>query len=101
MEGITVLDLHHLTVLADGLPNPGPAAPPGMGGTFSDWISWAKYIGMFAGVMGLIACGVMMMVGRRNRSHLAAEGASGLVWVIAGASIVTLSVSMVTALMGG
>ncbi|MFM9625307.1 hypothetical protein OHS71_41120 (plasmid) [Streptomyces sp. NBC_00377] len=96
-----MFDPSHLIVLADNLPNPGPQAPPGMKGTFSDWISWGKYIGMFAGVMGFIACGVMMMVGRRNRSHLAAEGAGGLVWVIAGGSVVTLSVSIVTALMGG
>lgn len=101
MKGNLVFDPHHLTVLADSLPNPGPQAPPGMGKTFSDWISWGKYIGMFAGVMGFIACGIMMMVGRRNRSHLSAEGAGGLVWVIAGGSVVTLSVSIVTALMGG
>lgn len=87
--------------LAENIPNPAPKAPPGMGGTFSDWISWGKYIGMFLGAMGLIACGGMMMIGRRNRSHLAAEGASGIVWVIGGASVVTLSVSLVTALMGG
>uniref|UniRef100_UPI003F491E17 hypothetical protein n=1 Tax=unclassified Streptomyces TaxID=2593676 RepID=UPI003F491E17 len=87
--------------LADNLPNPAPVAPPGMKNTFGDWISWAKYIGMVAGVIGLIICGIMMMVGRKNRSHLSAEGASGLVWVIAGLSVTTLAVSVVTSMVGG
>lgn len=90
---------HHFATVADSLPNPAPASPPGMKDTFSNWISWGKYIGMFAGAMGFIACGIMMMVGRRNRSHLAAEGAGGLVWTIAGISTVTLAVSVVTAMM--
>lgn len=105
MEGTTLLSLlhdpNHLLILADRIPNPPPQAPPGMEKTFSDWLSWGKYIGMFAGAIGLIACGVMMSIGRRNRSHLAAEGAGGVVWVIAGVSTVTLSVSVVVAMMGG
>ncbi|WP_234327492.1 hypothetical protein [Streptomyces sp. NRRL WC-3742] len=80
--------------------NPPPKAPPGMEGTFTDWVSWAKYVGMVCGILGLIACGIMMTIGRRNRAHLSAEGASGLVWVIAGISAITLSVSVVTAMMG-
>ncbi|MEU9079972.1 hypothetical protein AB0D22_35520 [Kitasatospora sp. NPDC048538] len=80
--------------------NPAPAPPPGMEGTFTNWVSWGKYVGMFCGIMGLIACGIMMTIGRRNRAHLSAEGASGLVWVIAGVSAITLSVSVVTAMMG-
>lgn len=90
-----------LVPLAEDIPNPAPQAPPGMRGVFSDWISWAKYLGMVAGAIGMIACGIMMMVGRRNRSHLAAEGAGGIVWVIAGVSTVTLAVSVVTSMMGG
>jgi hypothetical protein len=79
-----------------------PAQPiPGLGDTLSQWIGWAKSIGMFAGVMGLMICGIMMMIGRRNRSHLAAEGASGMVWVIAGASVVVMAPGLITALMGG
>lgn len=72
---------------------------PGLGPTLTHWISWAKSIGMFAGVIGLIICGIMMMVGRRNRSHLAAEGASGIVWVIAGASVIALAPSLISSLM--
>lgn len=65
--------------------------PPGMEGLMGDWIGWAKWLAIGTGVLGLIACGVMMMVGRRNRSHLAAEGASGLLWVMAGLSVVSLA----------
>jgi hypothetical protein len=79
-----------------------PATPiPGLGDTLTQWIGWAKTIGMFAGVIGFIICGVMMMIGRRNRSHLAAEGASGLVWVIAGASVVVMAPGVISAMMGG
>ncbi|WP_435137775.1 hypothetical protein [Actinacidiphila sp. bgisy144] len=105
MQLLTVAQDHlHLLPVKDptpasGLNNPAPVAPPGMQGTFNDWIAWAKYLGMVAGVIGFIACGIMMMVGRRNRSHLAAEGAGGLVWTIAGISTVTLAVSVVTAMM--
>ena len=92
---------HHLSILADTLPNPAPVAPPGTSATFSDWISWTKYVGMVAGAIGLMICGIMMMVGRRNRSHLSAEGAGGIVWVIGGISTVTLAVSVVTTMFGG
>lgn len=73
-----------------------PAAPPpGMGTVGPQWIGWAKWVAIVAGILGLISCGVMMMVGRRNRSHLAAEGAGGLLWTVAGLSIVTLSAGVV------
>lgn len=69
----------------------GPEAPPGLDGLQGDWIGWAKWVAILAGILGLIACGVMMMIGRRNRGHLAAEGASGLLWVVAGLSVVSLA----------
>ncbi|MFI9203740.1 hypothetical protein [Streptomyces sp. NPDC053048] len=81
-----------MITLAEGeFPNPKPKAPHGMSGVFGEWVSWAKWIAVMAGILGLIACGIMMMVGRRNRSHLAAEGASGIIWVIAGISVASLA----------
>ncbi|ONI48500.1 hypothetical protein [Streptomyces sp. IB2014 011-1] len=85
-------------------PTPGtgwdapPASPPGMETILPEWVGWAKYIAIGAGILGLIACGVMMMVGRRNRSHLSAEGASGLLWVLGGLSVVTLAAGVVPAI---
>ncbi|WP_329151252.1 hypothetical protein OG275_38110 (plasmid) [Streptomyces niveus] len=79
-----------------------PAAPPpGMETVFPQWVGWAKYAAIGAGIVGLIACGIMMMIGRRNRSHLAAEGAGGLLWTVAGLSIVSLASGVVPAIIAG
>ncbi|MFC9298491.1 hypothetical protein ACFTWH_28015 [Streptomyces sp. NPDC057011] len=75
--------------------NQGPASPPGMDTIMPKWVGWAKYFAIGAGILGIIACGIMMMVGRRNRSHLAAEGANGLLWVLGGLSVVTLAAGVV------
>ncbi|MEK8106571.1 hypothetical protein NKG94_17435 [Micromonospora sp. M12] len=39
-----------------------------------------KWILIVAGVGGLLVCGIMMAVGRRNRSAFAADGAAGIPW---------------------
>ncbi|MEU1398395.1 hypothetical protein ABZ403_20355 [Micromonospora zamorensis] len=65
-------------------PNPGPAAPPGLETTGNLFIGWMKWILIVAGVGGLLVCGIMMAVGRRNRSAFAADGAAGIPWVLAG-----------------
>jgi len=44
-------------------------------------------------------CGIMMMIGRRNRSQLAAEGASGIPWVIGGLSVVSLAAGITSAVL--
>lgn len=96
--------LSDVVALAPMDPKPGtnwdapPASPPGMETILPEWVGWAKYVAIGAGILGLIACGVMMMVGRRNRSHLSAEGASGLLWVLGGLSVVTLAAGVVPAI---
>ena len=50
---------------------------------------------MVAGVFGLVGCGAMMALGRRNRSSLAADGATGIPWVLAGLTLIALSSSIV------
>jgi hypothetical protein len=85
---------HHLAVavevlraVPDGLaapPNPAPSAPPGLDATGAMFIGWIKWILMVCGVGGLFVCGIMMAVGRRNRSSFAADGAAGIPWVLAG-----------------
>ena len=83
------------------LPNPAPVAPPGLGDVVSDWIAWGKWVSGAGGFIGLMACGIMMMIGRRNRGHLAAEGASGTVWVVGGLSLVAAAPVLVTSVLGG
>lgn len=75
--------------------NPPAAPPDGVENTVNLLLSWGKWIAFVAGVAGLIISGVMMTLGRRNRSQMAADGAIGLPWVLGGLSVVVLAVPLV------
>ncbi len=81
--------------LAGGVPNPAPKAPPGLSGRVNTLLAWWKWGALVAGVFGLIGCGAMMAIGRRNRSNLAADGATGIPWVLAGLTLIALSSGIV------
>jgi len=74
-------------VLAAPGPNPPPSPPPGLDGVGSMFLGWLKWILIVCGVGGLFACGIMMAVGRRNRSAFAADGAAGIPWVLGGLTL--------------
>ena len=82
-------------LMAGGVPNPAPVAPPGLARRVGTLLAWWKWGSLVAGVFGLIACGAMMAIGRRNRSNLAADGASGIPWVLAGLTLIALSSGIV------
>lgn len=84
-----------LVLLAAAVPNPPPSPPPGLESFGSDVISWFKYAGIIAGVVGLMCCGIMMAIGRRNRSMTAVDGASGIPWVIGGLSVISFAAAIV------
>ena len=81
--------------LAAGVPNPAPVAPPGLSGDVNTLLAWWKWLALIAGVFGLVGCGAMMAIGRRNRSSLAADGATGIPWVLAGLTLIALSSGIV------
>ena len=81
------------------VPNPAPIAPPGLEGPVSTFLGWLKWGGLIAGMIGLVVCGVMMMVGRRNRSATAVDGAAGIPWVLAGLTVVSLASGIVSAVL--
>ena len=85
----------HPQGLAASVPNPAPAAPPGLSNTVNTLLAWWKWLAMIAGVFGLVGCGAMMAIGRRNRSNLAADGATGIPWVLAGLTLIALSSGIV------
>ena len=89
-----------LAALPAQISNPAPRAPAGVASTVSDLLAWGKWIAFVCGVAGLIVSGIMMMLGRRNRSQMSADGAIGLPWVIGGLSVVVLAVPMVNNLFG-
>ncbi|ROO88114.1 hypothetical protein EDD29_5772 [Actinocorallia herbida] len=78
-------------------PNPAPAAPPGLGEKMDLLISWGKWGVYAAGVIGLLTCSAMMMVGRKNRSSLAADGATGVPWTLGGLSLASVTAAIVDA----
>jgi len=86
------VDPTHLSQLADTatvlaappVPTPTPVAPPGLEEVGDTVIAWLKWILVVCGVGGLVVCGIMMTIGRRNRSAMAADGASGIPWVLGG-----------------
>ncbi|MBV9444671.1 MAG: hypothetical protein JO345_02050 [Streptosporangiaceae bacterium] len=80
---------------APGVPNPAPQAPPGLANDVGTLLGWWKWIALTGGVFGLIGCGAMMAIGRRSRSALAADGATGIPWVLAGLTLIVLSSGIV------
>jgi hypothetical protein len=74
-------------IQAAPIPNPKPAPPPGLQGPINTILSWGKWGVIVAGVAGLLICGAQMAIGRKNRSAFAADGASGIPWVLGGLSL--------------
>ena len=83
--------------VAAAIPNPGPIAPPGMAGPANMLLGWLKWVGIVAGLIGFGMCAIMMILGRRNRSNLAVDGATGIPWVLGGLSLITLASGLVGA----
>lgn len=71
-------------------------APPGLEAAASTFLGWLKWGSLIAGIIGLMIIGMMMMVGRRNRSATAVDGAAGIPWVLGGLTLVSFSTAIVT-----
>jgi hypothetical protein len=90
----------HLTVLhavrvSAGVPDPAPQAPPGLSAKVDIILGWGKWGVLICGVAGLLMCGGKMAIGHRNRATLAADGATGIPWVLGGLSLVAASAAIV------
>ena len=86
-------------VVAVAAPNPPPQAPPGLDAAANTFLGWIKWAGLIAGVLGLFICALMMMVGRRNRSTTAVDGATGIPWVLGGLTLMSLGAGVVGAIL--
>jgi hypothetical protein len=93
--------LADLAGAAPPLPTPAPSPPPGLGELGETFISWMTWILRICGVAGLMACGVMMAVGRRNRSAMAADGAAGIPWVLGGLTLGAVAALIVAFILPG
>ena len=79
------------------IPNPPAQAPPGLAAPISKILGWAKYLVLASGVAGLLICAGKMTIGHRNRASFAADGATGIPWVLAGLSVAAVAAAVVGA----
>ena len=83
----------------DGLgvpvPDPPPAPPPGLDAKMNTLLSWGKWGVLICSVAGLFICAGQMAIGRKNRSTFAADGATGIPWVLGGLSLAATAAPIV------
>jgi hypothetical protein len=82
-------------VAAGGVPNPPIQAPPGLSAPVNTILGWGKWGVMVCGVAGLLICGGKMAIGHRNRAATAADGATGIPWILAGLSVAAVAAAIV------
>ena len=81
--------------LAGGVPNPPAQAPPELSAKVNTILGWGKWGVLVCGVAGLLICGGKMAIGHRNRATFAADGATGVPWVLAGLSLAAVASAIV------
>lgn len=88
----------HAVMAAGGTPDP-PAIPiPGLdnpNGPLYTIIGWAKWLMFFLGFAGLLMCAGQMAIGRKNSHRLAADGASGIPWVLGALALTAVAAGIV------
>jgi hypothetical protein len=100
MWGVAGQAVRRLWWLQVQVPDVEPVAPDGLVTLGTTLIGWLMWIVMIAGFGGLLWCGIMMAIGRRNRSAMAADGATGIPWVVAGLSTVAFGAAVVGMVIG-
>lgn len=87
------------TLPHDTIPEPTTTAPPGVSSEINTFLGYLKWLGLAAGIAGLMICGIMMTIGRRNRNSLAVEGATGIPWTMGGLTVVAFAASIAGAVL--
>jgi len=75
--------------------DPGPQEIPGLGTAATMFLGWGKWALIVGGVLGMFICGGMMILGRRNRSSTAVDGATGIPWVLGGLTVGAIAATVV------
>ncbi|MDN5749511.1 MAG: hypothetical protein L0H64_13520 [Pseudonocardia sp.] len=83
--------------LAVAPPNPDATVPPGLGDFADQILGWLKWGVLFSGVLGILVCAVMIIIGRRNRSATAYEGLVGSAWILGGLALASVAAVIVGA----
>ena len=99
MSLVLTMAVHQLVIASPRayplVPDPPPVPPPGLTRSVSIILGWVKWGTVIAGSIGLTICALMMMVGRRSRSTVAADGAAGIPWVLLGLMLAAASSAIV------
>ncbi|MFG2091867.1 MULTISPECIES: hypothetical protein [unclassified Spirillospora] len=77
------------------VPDPPPEPPPGLDQKMNTLLAWGKWGVLICGVAGLFICAGQMAIGRKNRSTFAADGATGIPWVLGGLSLAATAAPIV------
>lgn len=85
------------TALAVAPPDPEATVPPGLEEFADQILGWLKWGVLFSGVLGILICAVMIIVGRRNRSATAYEGLVGSAWILGGLALASVAAVIVGA----
>lgn len=86
-----------MTNLLAQVPNPNPKAPPGLDALAQQLLGWLKWGVLVTGILGILVCALMLIIGRRNRSATAYEGLVGSAWVIGGLALASVAALLVGA----
>ncbi|TKG61513.1 hypothetical protein [Prauserella endophytica] len=78
-------------------PNPGPQPPPGLENFGNSLISWIKWGVLVAGMVGILASAIMVIVGRRGRNEVAVQGFMGVGYGLVGLAIASVAAVLVGA----
>ncbi|MEV6928441.1 hypothetical protein AB0M46_28690 [Dactylosporangium sp. NPDC051485] len=77
-----------------------PSQPiPGLGALVTQLLGWAKWALIVSGILGMFICAGMMIMGRRNRSSTAVDGATGIPWVLGGLTLGAVAATVVGAVL--
>ena len=76
---------------AIGVPNPPAQLPQQLTGPINTILGWGKGLVLVSGVAGLLICAGKMTLGHRNRSTLAADGATNIPYVLGGLSLAAVA----------
>jgi hypothetical protein len=79
------------TTAAAWVPTPTPAIPAEVQAPIQTVTSWVIGIGIALAVVLVAFCGAKIMAGRTGRSSMGADGVTGIVWVIAGLTVIAMS----------
>jgi hypothetical protein len=85
--------------VAQAVPEPEPAPPPGLESLGQQVVDWSFWIAIIAALVGFALVAIKMAIGQRGRSQMAADGASGIPWVIGALFLISSASALVSALL--